>query len=438
MIDLALTVLLATSQPNNKLPQGWEIPCAVGFGLGVLFSRTQPQQNNSQVFNSDSNNNYGLKNEDNYVDIPSGELDLEPFINIGRDIIKGFAISDRSQMIVAPSRCGKTTILYLMLEEFFKRFPHMKCYCWQGKAIQCIHPKIPRENHTLFEAKEEIDFTALNKVWEIYQKRSKGDLDRIPIKLIITDWQSIKDGINSINPKSFKTIAAQIMTIANNGAELKVTVAADSQSANVDDWGLGSGSLRDNFDIYAVARIEYVDGYEKGDIKALPKLISNSDIVVSTKDRDELLKSFELLQKELGKTITSSLLLSTLGSCKIGITPNFERGKLTWFSETPKQDFEIPKQREINGFSDSPKQGEMPKTTAQSGFEEHLDDTDDSILQPTFTALKLPKTEAMENIKKLRNAKFSQTEIIKLLWGAKPGDNEPYKNAVDEYRELNR
>jgi hypothetical protein len=439
MIDLALSVLLSTSQPqNNKLPPGWEIPCAVGFGLGVLFSRTQPQQRNSQVFNSDLNNNSELKLDDNYIDSQPGELDLEPFINIGRDIIKGFAISDRSQMIVAPSRCGKTTILYLMLEEFFKRFPNMECYCWQGKAIQCIHPKIPRENHVLFEANDNIDFTTLNKVWEIYQARSRGSLDRTPIKLIITDWQSIKDGINSVNPKSFKTIAAKIMTIANNGAELKITVAADSQSANIEDWGLGSGSLRDNFDIYAVARIEYVDGYEKGDIKALPKLIGNTDIVVSTKDRDELLKSFELLKKELGKTITSSLLLSTVGSCKIGITPTFEREKLTWFSKIPKRDFETAKQREISDSSDSPKRHETPETTAQDGFELELGNTDDFVSESTFTPLKLPKTEALETITKLRNAKYTQTQIIKLLWRASPGDNEPYKNAIDEYKELTR
>ncbi len=439
MINLTLSVLLLASQPqNNKLPTGWEIPCAIGFGLGVLFSRTQPQQNNSQVFNSESNNNFESKSEDNYVDTALGELDLQKFINTGRDIIKGFAVSDRSQMIVAPSRCGKTTILYLMLEEFFKRFPSMICYVWQGKAIQCVHPKIKRENHVLFEATQEIDFSALDKVWEIYQKRSKGDLDRIPVKLVMTDWQSIKDGINSVNTKLFQSIAAKIMTIANNGAELKVTVTGDTQSANIDDWGLGSGSLRDNFDIYAVSRLEYVNGYVKGDVKALPKLIKNTDIVVNAKDRDELLKTFDLLQEELGKTITSSLILSTVGICKLGITPTFERENLTWFSEIPKQDFESPKQREINDSSDFQKLPKTPEMTVQSGIGVNLDDNNDFVSEPTFTPLKLPKNEAQDSVKKLRNAKLNQTDIIKILWGAKPGDNEPYKNAIDEYKELSK
>ena len=121
------------------------------------------------------------------------------------------------------------------------------------------------------------------------------------------------------------------MTIANNGAFLGVSVVADTQSANIADWGLGSGSIRDNFDIYGVSRIEWVDGYPKGDIKALPKLINNKDILPSAKDREELTFIFEQLRAsmELG-LFNTSILLSTLGVCRLGITPTFERKYLTW------------------------------------------------------------------------------------------------------------
>lgn len=439
MFDLALSILLTTSQPrNNQLPPGWEIPCAIGFALGILFSRMEPQRTNSQASSFELSNVLQSSTEETFTEttLTPGELNLEKFINTGRDIIKGFSVSDRSQMIIAPSRCGKTTILYLMLEEFFKRFPDMICYVWQGKAIQCVHPKIPRANHTLFEAVDEIDLNALNKVWDVYKNRSTGkDLSRSLVKLVVTDWQSIKDGISNINSKLFQGTASRIMTIANNGAELGVTVVGDTQSANIDDWGLGSGSLRDNFDIYAVSRLEFVGEYVKGDVKALPKIIKNTDIVVNAKDRDELLEAFELLKPELGKSITSSIILTTVGICKLGITPNFERQNLTWISETPKRDFENPKQREINGFSNSETQPEIPETTTQTGLE---DDADDFVSETVYTPLKLSKTEALENITKLRNAKLTQTDIIKILWRAKPGDNEPYKTALDEYKELMR
>jgi hypothetical protein len=40
-------------------------------------------------------------------------------------------------------------------------------------------------------------------------------------------------------------------------------------------------------------------------------------------------------------------------------------------------------------------------------------------------------------IERLRNElKMNQTNIIKFLWGAKPGDNEAYRNAVSQYKEL--
>ncbi|BAZ19124.1 hypothetical protein NIES4071_110090 (plasmid) [Calothrix sp. NIES-4071] len=442
MIDLALTILLTTSQPrNNQLPQGWEIPCAIGFGLGILFSRAQPQRTNSQASSSEPDNILQSNSEETFIEAISktGELNLDKFISAGRDIIKGFAVSDRSQLVVAPSRCGKTTIIYLMLEAFFKRHSDMQCYVWQGKGIQCVHPKIPRFNHTLFEESEEVNLTALNNVFKVYKARKIGDdLSRSLVKLVITDWQSIKDGVSITNPKLFQSIASRIRTIANNGAELGVTVVIDSQSANIDDLGLGSASLRDNFDIYAVSRLEYIEESVKGDIKALPKLIKNDDIVVNTKERDDLLNTFELLRQELGKSITSSIILTTVGMCRLGITPSFERKNLTWFSETAKNNFETAKQREINGFSDSETQCKTSETTTQQTFEDNLDESNDFVSETLYTALKLPKNEALEVVSKLRNAKHNQTQIIKLLWRASPGDNEPYKTALDEYKELTR
>src|SRR4028118_628045 len=54
-----------------------------------------------------------------------------------------------------------------------------------------------------------------------------------------------------------------------------------------------------------------------------------------------------------------------------------------------------------------------------------------------FTALKLEKARALELILKLKNEmKHTQTEIIWMLWNARPGKTKAYETAVAEYKEL--
>lgn len=258
------------------------------------------------------------------------EFNPEQYKEIGLQIIKSFAVSERSQAIVAPSRCGKTTVVYLLLEEFFKKYPDMKCWVWQGKTLEPVHPKILRSQYFLFQIKNP-DLTPLNEVFKIYEERQEGDKNRTPVKLIINDWQSIRDCLQASDTKLFKEVVAKIMTISNNGAALNVTVALDTQSANIDDWGLGSGSIRDNFDIYAVARIQWIDGYPKGDLKALPKLITNKDLIPTLKDRERLSSEFEQLRTAMERgEFNTSILLSTVGIYRLGITPTFEILLLSW------------------------------------------------------------------------------------------------------------
>ncbi|MFH7024028.1 MAG: hypothetical protein ACHBN1_01120 [Heteroscytonema crispum UTEX LB 1556] len=79
-------------------------------------------------------------------------------------------------------------------------------------------------------------------------------------------------------------------------------------------------------------------------------------------------------------------------------------------SETPKQSSETPKQPEINGFDSQ---------------------------QQRFTRFALLRNEAIAEILRLRNEmNLNQTHIIRILWDARPGENEAYRNAVSEYKQL--
>jgi hypothetical protein len=62
---------------------------------------------------------------------------------------------------------------------------------------------------------------------------------------------------------------------------------------------------------------------------------------------------------------------------------------------------------------------------------------DSSTTEQRFTRFNLTRIQAIAEIQRLRNElKMNQTSIIKFLWGAKPGENEAYRNAVSEYKEL--
>lgn len=71
--------------------------------------------------------------------------------------------------------------------------------------------------------------------------------------------------------------------------------------------------------------------------------------------------------------------------------------------------------------------------------EESLDAVEDSTEDKLYTTLKLTKDAAINLILKLKSeSHHTQTQIIWMLWNAKPGVTKSYKNAVSEYKELTK
>ncbi|QBQ73584.1 hypothetical protein kac65v162_gp140 [Nodularia phage vB_NspS-kac65v162] len=277
------------------------------------------------------------------ADMPRADK-YEPYRQIGLQILQQAGTPGKCKAIVAPSRTGKTTVLYFMLEESYRVLgDNLTCYVWQGKGIEPIHPNIPRKNHSGFTLKE-FNFDALDAVWEEYELRQElleqGHRNFAPTLLIITDWQSIKDQISSFSPKEFKEIQAKLMTLINNGAALGTTIWLDSQSPSIDEWGLGSSSIRDNFDIFAIARIgKDKSGVPMGDTKCITKMVNNPYLVPGEKDRVRSLEQFGVLVDgmESGQ-IKTSVILSTAGIVRLGITPEFERKVLQFQTKQPASD----------------------------------------------------------------------------------------------------
>lgn len=71
--------------------------------------------------------------------------------------------------------------------------------------------------------------------------------------------------------------------------------------------------------------------------------------------------------------------------------------------------------------------------------EDELKDEDDSE-EYLFTSLNLTKSAATQLVLKLRyeSPQHNQTEIIWMLWNAKPGTSRAYKKALKEYKDLTK
>ena len=99
---------------------------------------------------------------------------------------------------------------------------------------------------------------------------------------------------------------------------------------------MGDASIRDNFDIFALARIGTdANGQIIGDTKCITKVLKNNYLVPNERDRVTMTEQYNLLidGMESGK-IDTSVLLSTAGKVRLGITPKFERTSLQFAGVT--------------------------------------------------------------------------------------------------------
>jgi predicted Zn-dependent protease with MMP-like domain len=131
--------------------------------------------------------------------------------------------------------------------------------------------------------------------------------------------------------------------------------------------------------------------------------------------------------------ISSSVLLSTVGICQLGITPNFERKLLKW-SEKSETVFSTSETPTKQGFSTLPKQVEV---TAKQEAVNITGDIDDFVSEDVYTPAKLPKTAILGILQGMHTeTRLGKVKILKILWGVSPGDSEKYRKAVSEYENL--
>lgn len=274
---------------------------------------------------------------------------------VGQSIIKSMAGSIKSKVLVAPSRAGKTTVLYLYYDAMFSRYPSAEVFVIADKR-EMVHPNIPTENYAFCDGAsfKGDGLKMLNKVYGIYQERAKlpeSERDALaqshPVRLTLVDWLSTWTTIRKDDPVADK-VNSQLIGLITKGAACGICVDIDTHSATVEALGIDAAT-RESLDFVAIA---YCKQSDKGDLDRisdglglLPKVISKALIVPDKGDRNRLGSEFTKLRDALlASEFNSSIIFTTTGGNRIGITPQFERktlGDLSLETEEVEEEEEL-------------------------------------------------------------------------------------------------
>lgn len=264
---------------------------------------------------------------------------IEQAALMGQSIIRSMAGSIKSKVLVAPSRAGKTTVLYLYYDAMLSRYPNAEVFIIADKR-EMVHPKIPVANYAFCDGTsfKGDGLKMLNKVYGIYQERAKlpeSERDALaqshPVRLALIDWLATWTTIKKDEPTADK-VNSQLIGLITKGASCGVCIDIDTHSATVEALGIDAAT-RESLDFVAIA---YCKQSDKGDLDRisdglglLPKVISKALIVPDKGDRTRLGSEFTMLRDALLKgEFNSSIIFTTTGGNRIGITPQFERKTL--------------------------------------------------------------------------------------------------------------
>lgn len=265
--------------------------------------------------------------------------EIEKAKEAGQSIIKTAAASIKSKVLVAPSRAGKTTVLYLYYEAMFNRYPNAEVFVVEDKR-EMVHPRIPALSYAFCDGEnfKDAGLEMLGRVYDIYTERARmaeSERDAIaakhPIRLALIDWLATWTAV-----KKDKAIAdevnSKLIGIITKGAGCGVCVDIDTHSSNVEALGVDE-STRESLDFISIA---YCKQDDRGDLDRiadslglLPKVIGKSLIVPDRDERKRLQSEFTKLRDGLlNNQFNSSIIFTTTGGNRIGITPQFERKTL--------------------------------------------------------------------------------------------------------------
>lgn len=348
---------------------------------------------------------------------------IERFRLIANKILNSLASINTSIFLAAPTRCGKTYLLHKWLGDVTTRFPQAVIYVISQKYED--FPGVSSDRLTVFDSMRiEESMRFLDVVYdELLTRKSSFSTEEtyreFPVKLILEDWfathQCLSQGRNSA---IWDDVAAKLGMIATVGGQYNVGYFICTQSFNIASSGVADSNIRLNLALLAQGLVRTTSNdEEQGSFGVIEQMINNSKVIASKETRDRLATDLRDLI-DISMSEQTPIILSTIGNPILGLMP--------------KLDVKTPIGQQ---YADSTIDVDYWADTDENAKTEPCEPNENKGCDRRFTNLNLDYEAARQHILTLTE-KHNQTEILWMLWNAKPGKNQAYETALAEFREL--
>ncbi|MBW4565835.1 MAG: ATP-binding protein [Mojavia pulchra JT2-VF2] len=249
-----------------------------------------------------------------------------------------------------------------------------------------------------------------------------------PIVIILDDWLTIAAKLNKVKPEDLGFDFGQILfDVLIVGREYNMKFFVNLHSLNLKAIGIQEldQNTRKVLRLLLLGNRYRKDGREIDAYGVIEQAIMGNQVITHTKDKELVRAQYSELKAQ-SRSQYQPVMFAFVGGYYLGLVPKFQQAEVSVRPVTAEELAKLEQLYQELEFDLKP----VSETTKQPSGKES------SAQEKRFTRFNLTQVEAKAEILRLRNAKHNQTQIIKILWDAKPGENEAYKQALTEYKQL--
>lgn len=384
---------------------------------------------------------------------------LHPSETKARAILSQLALSRKSLLLIAGTGGGKSVTQSALISILKEKCPKAEFWVISQKNDSFCGLK-EKNRVTIFDinqVKKTLD--VIHHVWSIYNSRRHLDEDKrkslSPVRLLLADWFSISLALEKLTTHpdvKDSNYLVELVDIVLNGRDFNTCLWADLQSFNLKAIGMkADNNSRQNFNLIGLGNYYTTDEGVNDSYGVLSYMIQSQHIISDKDIRARLIGEFEKL-RPISQRNERPIIFSTLEPPSVCLQADvrhyqqqhqtttlieLEQAKEMGLIETePKQESEIERLERI--FKIKPEVDNIETVSEVFQSVKRPEGKDSSDFETIyFTPMKLERNQAIELIQKLKHEmKHNQTEIIWMLWNARPGKTKTYELALAEYKEL--
>lgn len=410
---------------------------------------------------------------DNIVDtFGVSEIASQPMLEPGllhssetkaKAILSQLALSRKSLLLIAGTGGGKSVTQTALISILKEKQSSAEFWVVSQKNDSFCGLK-EKGRVTIFDinqVKKTLD--VIRHVWGIYNNRRQLNEEKrknlSPVRLLLADWFSISLALEKLTAHpdvKDSNYLVELVDIVLNGRDFNVCLWADLQSFNLKAIGMkADNNSRQNFNLIGLGNYYTTDEGVNDSYGVLSYMIQSQHIISDKNIRDRLITEFEQL-RPISQRNERPIIFSTLEPASVCLQADIrhyqQQHQNTALTEL-KQHKEMGLVELQTEVKTEPESGierleRIFKLESEQEEAETISEPFQNVKQPEgedssdsqsiyFTPMKLDRNQAIELIQKLKHEmKHNQTEIIWMLWNARPGKTKAYELALAEYKEL--